>query len=598
MHTLNLFVLFWLVCSATVLRAGNVPNAFCAVQLESAARLKSTGWFERVATVEAHIGKLKAHVVYPDIPSVEALHLPTEAPKRLLATPELSPGLVHPLIEEGRRTKAFQDFKFLSDARVRDFSGVDQIEQALAVARSQGHPFPVIGDSLGHRAYIRSLIEGLYTFESELVPALGYAPKKWALQTDDRSLASAFAYTEDSLQGLVRWTHQHAGSSALEAPYPVLIPSAGRFHEAYYWDTFWGVQWLLRTGRNELARMQVENLLSLVQRFGFIPNGMRDYYLSRSQPPFLTSVVRAVLKADGLNNRSRDWLRRRAYPLMVRDYQNFWMNPETRFDAATGLNHHWDAFNWEREERYGEDNELVLGRTYRDTRSEAEAGTDFSDSFEGEASNVAGSILNSMLYQTEIDLAFFAERLGNTADARKFKKAAELRKTRMQRLWSEKGYFQNWNLRTGKTIDQLTAETFFPLMAGVATREQARQVMQILPRLEREGGIMASEIHNPAKQWTGRNAWAVYFYAAACGARRYGFNEEAERLARKWAAMTARVHERRGAMFERMDVVSLDIPDERENHKYPTERGFLWTNAAFVWALMDVLGYRLDALPE
>lgn len=575
-----------------------VAEAFCAVQLESAARLKSSGWFERVAKIEAEIGKLKSHIVYPDIPSVADLHLPTEGPKPLLGFSELSPGLVHPLIEEGRRTKAFQDFKFLSDARLREFTDADQVEQALAVARSQGHPFPVIGDSLGHRAYVRSLIEGLYNFESELVPALGYAQKKWRLNSKQSSVNAAFDYTEDSLQGLVRWTHQHAGSSALEAPYPVLIPSAGRFHEAYYWDTFWGVLWLLRTGRVELAKMQVENLLSLVRRYGFIPNGMRDYYLSRSQPPFLSSVVRAVLSADGKGKQTNEWLRRRAYPLMVRDYQNFWMNPQTRWDAASGLNHHWDAFDWEREERYGEDVELFLGRTFRDTRCEAEAGTDFCDSFEGEASNVAGTILNSMLYQTELDLAFFAERLGLRSDVTKFKEAAANRKRRMQRLWNEKkGYFQNWNLRTKSRVDQLTAETFFPMMVGLASQEQARQIMDALPTLEREGGIMASENHNPAKQWTGRNAWAVYFYAAAAGVRRYGYGEAAKRLASKWVGMTASVHERRGAMFERMDVVSLDIPDERENHKYPTERGFLWTNAAFVWALTDILGHRFEPLP-
>src|SRR3546814_2865374 len=56
-----------------------------------------------------------------------------------------------------------------------------------------------------------------------------------------------------------------------------------RFREAYYWDTAFGIDGLIATGRLELAQMQADNFLELIRRFGFVPNGNRDYYLSRSQ---------------------------------------------------------------------------------------------------------------------------------------------------------------------------------------------------------------------------------------------------------------------------------------------------------------------------
>src|SRR5689334_12429538 len=44
----------------------------------------------------------------------------------------------------------------------------------------------------------------------------------------------------------------------------------------------------------------VDNLVGLIQDFGFVPNGNRRYYLNRSQPPFLPQMVELVY----------DWLSR------------------------------------------------------------------------------------------------------------------------------------------------------------------------------------------------------------------------------------------------------------------------------------------------
>ena len=47
----------------------------------------------------------------------------------------------------------------------------------------------------------------------------------------------------------------------------------------------------------QTARGVVGNLLHCVTTYGFVPNGLRTYYLQRSQPPLLTQMVFSLLTA-------------------------------------------------------------------------------------------------------------------------------------------------------------------------------------------------------------------------------------------------------------------------------------------------------------
>lgn len=83
--------------------------------------------------------------------------------------------------------------------------------------------------------------------------------------------------------------------SIIPIPHRFIIPG-GRFKEYYYWDTYWIVKGLLLSDMLETAQGMVENLLSMVEKFGFVPNGGRIYYLNRSQPPLLTLMVSDYVK--------------------------------------------------------------------------------------------------------------------------------------------------------------------------------------------------------------------------------------------------------------------------------------------------------------
>lgn len=63
------------------------------------------------------------------------------------------------------------------------------------------------------------------------------------------------------------------------------------FAEFYYWDSYWVIKGLLLTGMKETVKGMIENFLSMVETFDFIPNGGRVYYLMRSQPPLLIPMV-------------------------------------------------------------------------------------------------------------------------------------------------------------------------------------------------------------------------------------------------------------------------------------------------------------------
>jgi alpha,alpha-trehalase len=551
---------------------------------------------------EAALAKRKAGVAYPEVPSVAKLSICTYPPNLVaMRTLPLSAGLTDPILLRARDVSAFEDFKVISDYRPKPISEAER-ERLMGEAKAKAAD---IADPLEReRATLKAFIDAAYEKPAELVSAKQYVPPKWKLESGNPAVDAAFAYTEETWGKLLQSTKPVEGGSLLGSPYPVLVP-AGRFQEAYYWDSYFGMKGLLATGRLDVAQMQVENFLEYIRKYGFVPNGGRDYYLSRSQPPFLSSMVREVFDASMKEAKTeaekavlRKWLAERAYPLLKRDYEKFWMNPKTRFDPTTGLNHHWDDIDLPRPERHSADHELEIGKTYRDVRAGAESGLDFTDAFKGEPTKIAGPLLNSMLYKTEKDLEWIAGQIGEGGDRLKFGAAAKNRREAMNRyLWNpKKKRYAPYHLGRGRQVNVLSADGLAPLFVGAASPAQAAAAVQSAKAIERKGGLMASDLTKSHHQWDGANGWAPYQVMAIVGFERYGFHDDATRIAKKWVKAVTNSYEQGHAMFERVDVVTLSKPVVDE-HKYPTQEGFLWTNGSFVWAAVDVLKMPMKALP-
>src|SRR5438552_4553069 len=118
------------------------------------------------------------------------------------------------------------------------------------------------------------------------------------------------------------------------------VVAGGRFNEMYGWDSYFIVRGLVRDGRIELAKGMIENFFFEIEHYGTVLNANRSYYLSRSQPPFLTSMILAVYDAEkAAGHEDKKWLER-AYSYAAKDWEMWAREPHLAGD--TGLARYYD----------------------------------------------------------------------------------------------------------------------------------------------------------------------------------------------------------------------------------------------------------------
>ena len=126
----------------------------------------------------------------------------------------------------------------------------------------------------------------------------------------------------------------------LYLPDKYVVPG-GRFNEMYGWDSYFIIRGLLQAGRVELARGMIDNFFFEIEHYGAMLNANRTYYLTRSQPPFLSSmfvdVYQAMQKAGGHPDQA--WLER-AYADLDKDYGMWTRDPHLA--GETGLSRYYD----------------------------------------------------------------------------------------------------------------------------------------------------------------------------------------------------------------------------------------------------------------
>jgi alpha,alpha-trehalase len=80
-------------------------------------------------------------------------------------------------------------------------------------------------------------------------------------------------------------------------------------------------------------------------------------------------------------------------------------------------------------------------------------------------------------------------------------------------------------------------------------------------------------------QWAHPNGWAPLQFIVIKGLQRYGYNAEAERIARKWLKTNLDWFNQNNVFLEKYNVVQPDKPPMKG--VYPSQTGFGWTNAVF-----------------
>jgi alpha,alpha-trehalase len=389
-------------------------------------------------------------------------------------------------------------------------------------------------------------------------------------------------------------------SSLLPLPEAYIVPG-GRFREVYYWDSYFTMQGLAVSNRYDLIENMIDNFGSLVQRYGHIPNGNRNYYLSRSQPPYFSLMV------DLLQQHGGDAVYQKYFPLMEKEY-NFWMQgsgnvkpgqPYRRVVKMTDgsvLNRHWDDNNAPRQESYAEDVATAKvykgkdGRAFVNLRASAESGWDFSSRwFEDtvhlntiETTYIVPVDLNSLLYACEVILSKAAEASGQPAKAKLYKQKAQKRKASVLKYcWNKKlHFFFDYDFKQKHTTDKWSISGSMPLFCQLANEDQAIDVQQqVDEKLVKDGGVV-STIYHTGQQWDAPNGWAPLEFIAVKGLLNYQFDSLARTIAERWMALNEKVFAATGKMLEKYNVEDTHL--ESGGGEYPTQDGFGWSNGVYL----------------
>ncbi len=377
------------------------------------------------------------------------------------------------------------------------------------------------------------------------------------------------------------------GDTLVALPHPYIVPG-GRFNEIYYWDSYFTMLGLKLHGEVEIIHSMVKNFAYLIDNIGFIPNGNKTYFLSRSQPPFFSLMVQLLAEIQGKNIYS-DF-----YPMMKKEYE-FWMDPEQgHYNEDLGLNRYFDKKDEPREEMYGHDAKMdVQADQYQHMRAACESGWDFSSRWFSDpmdiktinALNIYPVDLHCLLYLVEKLLAESASVLGMQEEAKYYLgQAQKRRKLTDQYFWKEENgfYYDYWEggQEIGRSKGRETLAGIFPLYSGIANESQVKKVRGIL-KIEflRDGGLVTTLIES-GQQWDAPNGWPPLQWICYEGLRRNGEEDLANEIASRWCDLCENVFKNTGKMMEKYNVEDLSLLSG--GGEYPVQDGFGWANGVFV----------------
>ncbi len=451
------------------------------------------------------------------------------------------------------------------------------------------------------------------------------------------------SYLDSAKRECLRYQPKDSGG-IIGLPFPYYSPSPGKdamFSELYYWDCFFTNRYGLLSSRSEedlkMAVNQVDNFIHLVNQFGYVPNANRFSMLNRSQPPFLSLMVRDVFERTGDIN----WLGT-AVVALEREYQ-FWM--QNRMDSFL-FGSRWVALN-----HYGhhaKDSYLkhfyvvVIQRLRRNMDSsvklatadpsyiniskldslkqaahwlaEAESGWDFTPRFSGRCNDFFPVDLNAILADYERNLHWMYAQLlpFETVEFEKVRieqRMLDLEKAGAKRIqamkllmWNkEMGVYYDFDKLRGTQSTYLTVASFFPVWLGVGTQKGlfvrnskslriTNKSAETLLKLLSDDCLMPMEkpeVFTYRTQWNYGNVWPP-FQAIAVESIRANFPDRysfwASVIATSFCGKVEVEFDRVGQLKEKYGIGSYNSTEE-----YATPAMMGWTSA--VYRYLKFTGY-------
>ncbi|MEL6972320.1 MAG: alpha,alpha-trehalase TreF [Bacteroidota bacterium] len=408
---------------------------------------------------------------------------------------------------------------------------------------------------------------------------------------------------------LTRQPDEANNGSLIRLPHPYIVPG-GRFREIYYWDSYFTMLGLQVDGQDDMIENMVRNFAHLIDTIGFIPNGNRTYFQSRSQPPFFASMVGLLAEIKG-----QDYLIA-FLPQLIKEYE-FWMRGTTKISADNTtaervvqldgeyiLNRYYDNRNTPRPESYREDVETAeetdrpANDLYRDLRAACESGWDFSSRWlsDGKSLHLAQTTLiipvdlNALLYNLEKTIAQAYAIQDETAAAETYNAKATARAEAIQQYcWDEEsGFYRDYNILTQAFTPVLSMAAAYPLFFKIASQEQAERIAQILEVDFLRPGGFTSTLEETGQQWDAPNGWAPLQWMAYQGLKNYGLDSLANTARDRWLNNNEIVYQQANKMVEKYNVD--DPAASAGGGEYPLQDGFGWSNGVAKRFLVEKAG--------
>lgn len=337
-------------------------------------------------------------------------------------------------------------------------------------------------------------------------------------------------------------------------PNPFVAPNTGEFRiDQFYWDTYFTILGLLESGRIELAKGMVDNLIYLYKKFNIIPIRTKIYALNISEIPFLTSMGLEVFNQI----KNKKWLKK-VMSVAEKELREYWM--DDRHLSYQGLSRYSGFFVT----NYG---------------AEFESGWDTTSRFKDRCLDYLPIDLNCCLYKYEKDLGEFYK---NSKKGKKYKKKSKQRKKKIEKLMWDGEFFFDYNHKEEKISNFYSLAGFYPLWAKMVSKKKAKKMKEKIKLFEQKGGLANTQkekLFKEQRQWDYPNGWPNQQWIVVKGLLNYGFKKDAKRIAKKWLDMSKKVFEKTGKFWEKYDVVKHDIG---KSGLYPTQSGFGWTNSIFL----------------
>ncbi len=401
---------------------------------------------------------------------------------------------------------------------------------------------------------------------------------------------------------LMRQPDSTTNGTLLPLPKPYIVPG-GRFGEIYYWDSYFTMLGLQADKRTDVMTNMLDNFAHLIDRQGFIPNGNRTYYLTRSQPPFFSLMVGLLAESEG------DSVLVKYLPQMEKEFA-FWKseNPKNadfshcvELGAENLLFRYCDQGKTPRPEAYREDLKTAQksGRNkeevYHNLRSAAESGWDFSSRWFADEKNlttihttdIAPVDLNCLIFALEenIHRAYLLKK--DYEQATKWEKMAQQQRSDIQKyFWDSKnGFYMDYDLKKNQHTAVPNLAAVYPLFFKIADAKQAAAVAK---RIEKDflkaGGLISTPNHT-GQQWDAPNGWSPLQWMTIQGLRNYGQDKLANTIAERWVALANKVYKKTGKILEKYNVEDLSL--EAGGGEYPVQDGFGWTNGVLLRLLKE-----------